>query len=129
MCNGDVEMEDHCSFKCDYVQGAWRKLWAWWNNSSIRIDSLDSFKSNILSVDNRKSSWAGFKAVSMVMLWLIWKKRNRVLFADVVDVKGFKDEDNFPILQRIALECISNRKPAFKLQWDSWIKAPMRQDF
>ena len=79
MCNGDVETEDHCFFKCDYVQGAWRKLWAWWNNSSIRIDSLDSFKSNILSVDNRKSSWAGFKAVSMVMLWLIWKKRGSSL--------------------------------------------------
>ena len=79
------------------------------------------------SKDNRKP--AGFKAVSMLMLWLIWKKRNRVLFADVVDVKGFKDEDNFPILQMIALEWISNRKPAFKLQWDSWIKAPLGQDF
>ena len=64
------------------------------------------------------------KAICMVLLWLIYKKRNRIVFADVVDVKKFKEEDIFPALQSTSLLWLSNRKPSLKMLWDSWAQSP-----
>ncbi|KAJ9541001.1 hypothetical protein OSB04_027507 [Centaurea solstitialis] len=98
LCNQEQESEDHFFFQCPSVQGTWRKLWAWWNVNLSVFSSLEVFKSELFGGENRRPVNLNLQAICMVLLWLIWKKRNPILYADVVDVKRLKDEDIFPTL-------------------------------
>jgi len=120
MCSEHQGTEEHCFLHCPMIRSVWRKVWAWWNVSMPCFSSLEDLK-KLLSGGNDRLT---LQATCMVLLWLIWKKRNHILFADVVDVKGFKEEDIFPATQSLTLLWFSNRTPNLNLNWDSWAQNP-----
>lgn len=125
LCGSEEENLDHCLFRCAKVDSLWRKVWAWCGISSLRMDSVLSFKNSLLSRDFHRNRSELIHAVLLVSLWLIWQWRNRVVHSSQEDAVKVLQEDLFPGVQRLASLWILNRKPRLKVYWQQWSSFPL----
>lgn len=66
-----------------------------------------------------------FLGVCYVLIWLIWKRRNRIVFTQAEDISAIKNEDLFLSLQNLSLQWIKNRNSKRKLECSNWFVRPM----
>ena len=123
-CDSVEETLDHCFFNCALIELIWRKLWSWWNLSTQRPSNLDSMKVDIYPVNEPNFPRLVFLATCVVALWMIWKWRNRMVFAESSDVERIKAEDLFPHIQRTAALWDKSRKPSITLDLEKWCLNP-----
>ena len=124
-CDSVVETLDHCFFKCSCIDKVWRKFWSWWNQSALRPSNIDSVKSIIHSALDPKFPRSEFTASCAAALWMIWKWRNRILFAGSSEVDRIKVDDIFPHIQKMVAMWVKNRKPNTRLDLDKWCINPL----
>ncbi|GKC40184.1 hypothetical protein Tco_1052568, partial [Tanacetum coccineum] len=62
--------------------------------------------------------------VFQISLWAIWKWRNRIVNASDNSSPKIKEEDIFPVIQRLSRTWIAARLVSNSANWDVWISRP-----
>ncbi|GJY43114.1 hypothetical protein Tco_0431327 [Tanacetum coccineum] len=88
----------------------WLKLWNWWKCCSTGPLSLADILLNRITFSGRsQGAVRALYGVCYVLLWSIWRWRNKLLHASSIEVDGIKHEDIFPSIQKLSLLWMSNR--------------------
>ncbi|GKD92503.1 RNA-directed DNA polymerase, eukaryota, reverse transcriptase zinc-binding domain protein, partial [Tanacetum coccineum] len=126
-CDCNVEDIKHCLIKCPKVLPVWKKVWCWWN-----LESPISFPSfSIADIALRKIKVNGCSKIAKVVqgifyivIWAIWKWRNRLVNAVLEEKAGILEEDLFPSIQRLSKLWLSARIVPRPVNWSVWIAEP-----
>ena len=78
---------------------------------------LDSFVRCSLFGKCLKCTMAAFKAVCLVVFWVVWNRRNRWRHATMEDKQKIKDEDHFSNVISLLALWISNRNSSINFDW------------
>lgn len=91
----------HCLINCSRVTTVWRKVWAWWQlgspNSFPSLFIWDIAIGKVVDLGCARLNKM-VRGVLHCTLWAIWKWRNKVVNAQMVDVANSKVEDVFPLI-------------------------------
>ncbi|GKD42619.1 reverse transcriptase domain, reverse transcriptase zinc-binding domain protein [Tanacetum coccineum] len=126
----NVDISGKFSVKCfsDLVQSkllAESNLESWWNirpPDDFSLDDILSRKIN-LPFTNRRVVKALF-GVCYVLLWSIWKWRNKILHATHDELEKANHEDIFSSVHTLSLLWLKNRSACSSLNWDNWVQKP-----
>ncbi|PWA59031.1 RNA-directed DNA polymerase, eukaryota, Reverse transcriptase zinc-binding domain protein [Artemisia annua] len=124
LCDSDIEDSNHILFNCHKVKPMWLKCFDWWNYSvSAHPPSFVSLVSSFFSHNNK---WLAkiCHGVSLVVLWAIWRWRNRIIHTVSDSRQAVIDEDIFPQIQILSFLWISNRCKRLGFNWSTWISCP-----
>ncbi|PWA57055.1 RNA-directed DNA polymerase, eukaryota, Reverse transcriptase zinc-binding domain protein [Artemisia annua] len=124
LCDEATETIDHVLYECILARRIWLKCWRWWG---IVVPTYFSIKDTIfrsLAQTDSKLVSKALQGVFYVLMWSIWKWRNRVVHASNNEKDAILIEDIFSQIQQLSLLWISNRCKKFNLDWGRWILAP-----
>nr|GEW47445.1 RNA-directed DNA polymerase, eukaryota, reverse transcriptase zinc-binding domain protein [Tanacetum cinerariifolium] len=121
LCDSAITDSDHILFNCQKVKSIWLKCFDWWN-FSISAHHL-YFVSLVSSFVSHNNKWLAkiCHGISLVVLWAIWKWRNRIDHTVFDSRQTVIDEDIFPQIQILSLLWISNRCKRLGFIWSTWV--------
>nr|GEU93820.1 arginine repressor C-terminal-like domain-containing protein [Tanacetum cinerariifolium] len=101
----------------------WLKLWNWWKCSSLSSFSLADVLLNRITFSGRSQrAVRALYGACHVLLWSIWRWRDKLLHASSIEVDVIKHEDIFPSIQRLSLLWMSNRSGRDNMNWRDCIQ-------
>ncbi|GJZ51411.1 hypothetical protein Tco_0605926 [Tanacetum coccineum] len=83
----------------------------------------DIARGNIYRMGNPKTGKI-LQGVFKIILWAVWKWRNRIVNAPSDSISKIKDEDIFSGIQRLSKTWIADRLSPKSANWDVWITRP-----
>ena len=108
-----------------WFSGFHLKLWNWWKCGSPGSISLADNTLNRIALSGRSQGFVkALYGACYVLLWSIWKWRNKLLHASTEEVNSIKHEDIFPSIQRLSLLWLANRSRRDNISWRDWILNP-----
>ncbi|XP_071739293.1 uncharacterized protein [Rutidosis leptorrhynchoides] len=124
LCLSNSEDVDHLFTRCRHTIPLWRSLNDLWNTSNsilngvsndIRLAALDSIS---------KTEKCLRLATHYVLLWLIWKWRNKMVHATQEKRSEILNEDIMSSLRVLSHLWISNRSSKIGSDYEEWMKCP-----
>ncbi|XP_071712666.1 uncharacterized protein [Rutidosis leptorrhynchoides] len=123
-CEELDEDSAHLFVKCRYTIPLWRNFFSWWH-AAINIpndipNAINATTYNIGPENINKVMWA----TSRILLWLIWRWRNKLVHGPIDQRQAVKDEDIMVSLRVISHLWLSNRKKMIHGEFNSWKTNP-----
>lgn len=102
-CKRENETVSHCLIKCPASIPLWKKLESWWSCSIPSDLEISSLATNAFSIISDQRISKAFFATCFILVWLIWKRGNRLVHAPEEIKFKVLEEDVFSQLQQISL--------------------------
>lgn len=123
LCNIEEETMDHLINHCPKVIPIWRRLLAWWHIVVSPTFSVFDVAAGKVSISGNKTLDKILQGVFMVLIWSVWKWRNRLLHTSD-EAAAMLLEDQFSGIQRMSLHWIKARCNNQLIDRSNWSLEP-----
>lgn len=96
LCESTQETIEHLVNSCPMLRSLWLKCWGWWGALPPPRFSVKDAISGSLAVGGDKGVGKDLQGVFYVLLWSIWKCRNKIVHAVPSLKPTIRQEDVFP---------------------------------
>ncbi|GJX89090.1 hypothetical protein Tco_0341104 [Tanacetum coccineum] len=120
MCGEILEDIDHIFSSCHFIVSMWKRILDWWRiNNLVPNGVVNALSSANFLIGDPKVNKAFF-AIRLVMLWCIWKWRNKVVHARSEDRYTILNSDIEKEVQVLSHLWIQNRSRGAVVSWEVW---------
>ncbi|GKA59740.1 RNA-directed DNA polymerase, eukaryota, reverse transcriptase zinc-binding domain protein [Tanacetum coccineum] len=120
MCAEVPEDIDHIFSSCRFIVPVWKKVLDWWRiKNPVPNGVVNALSSANFHIGDPKVNKAFF-AIRLVMLWCIWKWRNKVVHARSEDRSSILNSDIAKEVQVLSHLWIQNRSREAVVSWEAW---------
>ncbi|XP_071739593.1 uncharacterized protein [Rutidosis leptorrhynchoides] len=124
-CNTEVEDLLHLFVKCKFVVPLWKNILSWWNSSDpIPVDLNNAFGSTCYQMGSSNACKA-FYASRLILLWLVWKWRNKLVHSPSDKRQSILNEDVLVDLKILSFLWLKNRSKLVLGEFEDWRCNPL----